>query len=229
MPVEGPKTETEPAAPTALQPIAGSDSAWSSSTPAEADVNAEHLQTLMDMGFPRERCIDAMLAVGGSLDAATDYLLNNPGTPILLPSLPQEGGGEQDDLMRAIAMSLGEGVMVSTEASETPATAETKDTEQNKEEEEEMSSGEQEALKQQVIDTFTDTALSGCLTLLDTLPETVYRVTDLLMAVFNRNGKEFKEKLLTELMSEVKKSVEKLLELAHSGSVSVKESPESAR
>merc|ERR1711994_83600 len=109
------------------------------------------------------------------------------------------------------------GVMVSTEASETPATTETKDTEQNKEEEEEMSSDEQEALKQQVIDTFTDTALSGCLTLLDTLPETVYRVTDLLMAVFNRNGKEFKEKLLTELMSEVKKSVEQLLENAHSG------------
>ena len=222
------KTEAEPAAPAGLQPIARSDA---------IDVNAEDLQTLMDMGFPRERCVDAMLAVGGSLDAATDYLLNNPGTPILLPSLPQaEGGGEQDDLMRAIAMSLGDGVMVSGEAGETPApapapaTGETKESScENKEEEEEMSSDEQEALKQQVIDTFTDTALSGCLTLLDTLPETVYRVTDLLMAVFNRNGKEFKEKLLTELMSEVKKSVEKLLELAHSGSVSVKESPESAR
>ena len=42
-----------------------------------------------------------------------------------------------------------------------------------------MSSAEQEALKQQVINAFTDTALTGCVTLLDTLPETVYRMTDL--------------------------------------------------
>ena len=29
---------------------------------------------LMDMGFPREMCVEAITAVGGSLDAATDYL-----------------------------------------------------------------------------------------------------------------------------------------------------------
>ena len=28
---------------------------WSASTPAEPDINPDHLQTLMDMGFPRER------------------------------------------------------------------------------------------------------------------------------------------------------------------------------
>ena len=104
-------------------------------------------------------------------------------------------------------MSLGENVMVSTDGGEAGAQqSETKEGEQQKDEEEEMSSDEQEALKQQVIDTFTDTALTGCLTLLDTLPETVYRVTDLLMAIFNRNGKEFKEKLLTQLMGEMKNS-----------------------
>ena len=54
-------------------------------------------------------------AVGGSLDAATDYLLNNP-----LPLLSQTLGGnfgpglEQDELMRAIPMLLGYNVMVST-------------------------------------------------------------------------------------------------------------------
>ena len=54
-------------------------------------------------------------AVGGSLDAATDYLLNNP-----LPLLSQTLGGnfgpglEQDELMRAIPMLLGDNVMVST-------------------------------------------------------------------------------------------------------------------
>ena len=33
----------------------GIDQIWDSSTPAEPDTNPEHLQTLMDMGFPRER------------------------------------------------------------------------------------------------------------------------------------------------------------------------------
>ena len=208
---------------------AAADPNWAgTSTPAEPDVNPEHLQILMDMGFPRERCVEAIHAVGGTLDAATDYLLNNPLTP-LQQSLGG-AGGEQDDLMRAIAMSLGgENVMVSTEGAEAaPSAAAAKEAEQAKCEEEDMSSDEQEALKHQVIDTFTDTALSGCLTLLDTLPETVYRVTDLIMAVFNRNGKEFKEKLLAELMEEVKKSVEKLLEIAHAGS-SVKDCPESSK
>jgi len=82
--------------------------------------NQEHLQTLMDMGFPRERCVEAMTAVGGSLDAATDYLLNNPLPPLQQSLATGFGGqgGEQDDLMRAIAMSLGENVMVSTDGTE---------------------------------------------------------------------------------------------------------------
>ena len=136
-------------------------------TPAEPDVNPEHLQTLMDMGFPRDRCIEAINAVGGTLDAATDYLLNNPLTP-LHQSLssgfgpPGSAGGEQDDLMRAIAMSLGENSVVSEGGAESSAPgADIKEADTNKDEEEDMSTDEQEALKQQVIDTFTDTALSG--------------------------------------------------------------------
>ena len=198
---------------------------WAASTPAEPDVNPEHLQSLLDMGFPRERCVEAMQAVGGSLDAATDYLLNNP-----LPPLQQSlggGVGEQDDLMRAIAMSLGENVIVSTDGEAGPATAPGEGAPAPKEEEEEEqgTSEQQEELKQQVIDTFTDRALSGCLTLLDTLPETVYRVTDLLMAIFARNGMEFKEKLLTQLMGEVASSVEALLKVADQS----QEGEESAR
>ena len=45
-----------------------------------AEVNQEHVSTLMDMGFPRERCIEALHA-HSSLDQATDYLLNNPVPP----------------------------------------------------------------------------------------------------------------------------------------------------
>ena len=131
------------------------------STPAEPDVNPEQVQTLMDMGFPRERCVEAMQAVGGSLDAATDYLLNNPLPPLQQSIAGGFGpGGEQDDLMRAIAMSLGENVMVSTDGGEgAPGGSSTANQDAaaveaaaKKEEEDEMSSGEAEALKQQVIE-----------------------------------------------------------------------------
>ena len=64
--------------------------------------------------------------------------------------------------MRAIAMSLGENVLVSTDGGETGTQkGENKEGEQQKEEEEEMPSDEQEALKQEIIETFTDTAFTG--------------------------------------------------------------------
>ena len=63
-----------------------------------------------------------------------------------------------------------------------------------------------------MIDEFTDEALRGCLALLDTLPDTVYRVCDLLLAVFSRNGLDYKEKVLKNLMEQVQSSVVRLLE-----------------
>merc|ERR1719187_14784 len=131
-------------------------------------------------------------------------------------------------------MSLGENVMVSTDGGEgapggssaVNPDAAAVEAAAKKEEEEELTSGEAEELKQQVIDGFTDRALVGCLTLLDTLPETVYRVTDLLIAIFARNGKDFKERLLAELMEEVKKSVDELLK---TGKLADRDSEESAR
>ena len=41
-------------------------------------INADHLQQLMDMGFPRELALDALLQTN-SLEQATDYLLSHPG------------------------------------------------------------------------------------------------------------------------------------------------------
>ena len=74
------------------------------------------------------------------------------------------------------------------------------------------------------------TALRGCLTVLDTQPKTVDRVRDLLIAIFNRNGKEFKEKVLSQLMDGVKKSLEDLLSVAECGQGGgVGEGSESAR
>lgn len=43
----------------------------------EPDVNGEWLQQLMDMGFTREHCVEALLHTP-NVEQATDYLLSNP-------------------------------------------------------------------------------------------------------------------------------------------------------
>ena len=71
----------------------------------------------MDMGFPREQCVEALLFTT-SLEQATDYLLSTP--PSLLPapsaattaaaasasSAMETDGNNDDAVMRAIALSL---------------------------------------------------------------------------------------------------------------------------
>jgi E3 ubiquitin-protein ligase HUWE1 len=46
-----------------------------------------------------------------------------------------------------------------------------------------LSKEDYDPLSKAVIDDFTDEALRGCLALLDTLPDTVYRVCDLLVSM----------------------------------------------
>ena len=67
-----------------------------------------------------------------------------------------------------------------------------------------------EPLAKEVIDDFTNQALSGCLNLLDTLPDTIYKVCDLLLEVFRRNGPDFKENVLRTLVEEVHQAVDML-------------------
>ena len=133
-----------------------------------------------------------------SLDAATDYLLTNPAPPppslrqasastnpepqvappaagagaiqltpsslapgsalaVSRPSGSSAPGGEKDELMRAIALSL--------EQPADPLEAE----------EDDLPEEEYEPLSTKVIDDFAANALTGCLSLLDSLPDTVYR------------------------------------------------------
>lgn len=45
--------------------------------------------------------------------------------------------------------------------------------------------------------------LSGCLQLLDVLPESVYRVCNLIMVMTVRNGPQWRTEILTTLINEV--------------------------
>eukprot|EP00095_Tigriopus_kingsejongensis_P000123 maker-scaffold450_size166944-snap-gene-0.20 protein:Tk00123 transcript:maker-scaffold450_size166944-snap-gene-0.20-mRNA-1 annotation:"hypothetical protein DAPPUDRAFT_313219" len=195
-------------------------------------INPDHLVRLMDMGFPRERCIDAIQSTE-SLDQATDYLLNDPfpttpnvsvggssgapgeslgGTGSAGGSGSTGPGADQDELMRAIAMSLGENVLLSGGSSSGPGeknigqkreTGAQISKKPSEEDDEEMADEEFAPLEKSVLDGFADNALKGCLSLIDTLPDCVFKVCDLLVAVFNRNGLQIKESYLKSLGQEV--------------------------
>ncbi|XP_011638354.1 E3 ubiquitin-protein ligase HUWE1 isoform X5 [Pogonomyrmex barbatus] len=171
----------------------------------EADVNPEYLRQLMDMGFSRAHCIEALLHTM-TVEQATDYLLTNPAT-LRRPDAPASDASGQglimdleladdDQIMHAIAMSLG-------------------DTDTRK------ISGIEEIPSREItitesIDEFTRSALGQCLNLLDLMPDTVYRICDLLVTITKRNGDEWRDDTLRQLIREVGHLVDYLIDIAES-------------
>ncbi|GBM42389.1 E3 ubiquitin-protein ligase HUWE1 [Araneus ventricosus] len=171
----------------------------------DSGVNQDHLQQLVDMGFSRSLATEALLNTL-SLEQATDYLLSYPSslgrnsaTPDTTPALGMDWEmSEEDQMLRAIAMSLGENVLVSTNQSE----GEQNKTDEQKEQD--YVQQKEEPLSSQVIDKFTEKVVDGCLKLADALPETVYRCCDLLIAVAARNGENWRNRsLIQRLINEV--------------------------
>ncbi|KAK4337307.1 hypothetical protein RND71_043593 [Anisodus tanguticus] len=69
-----------------------------------------------------------------------------------------------------------------------------------------------EPLSTELMNSLTNNLLSGCLKLLDTLPQTVHRVCDILLAVSLRNGDQWTKKMLLQLIDEIFVCINKLLE-----------------
>ncbi|UYV80320.1 HUWE1 [Cordylochernes scorpioides] len=182
----------------------GSAKKLTETTPApaansESEVNAAHLQQLMDMGFCRDMATEALRQTS-SLEQATDYLLNY-SSQLSRSTLPN--WSEEDQMMRAIAMSLGENVLTSGEE----ATSSSGGAEKKSPPAQEKFAFNTKPIPPQEIDTFTQNILSGCLRLLDTLPECVYRTCDLLVVVASRNGTEWRDKMLVSLLDEIEETV----------------------
>ncbi|KYN41565.1 E3 ubiquitin-protein ligase HUWE1, partial [Trachymyrmex septentrionalis] len=171
----------------------------------EADVNPEYLRQLMDMGFSRAHCIEALLHTM-TVEQATDYLLTNPAT-LRRPDAPVSDASGQglimdleladdDQIMHAIAMSLGDTDTRKISGIEEIPSRETTITES--------------------IDEFTRSALGQCLNLLDLMPDTVYRICDLLVTITKRNGDEWRDDTLRQLIREVGRLVNYLIDIAES-------------
>ncbi|KAJ1257365.1 hypothetical protein BS78_K086400 [Paspalum vaginatum] len=139
------------------------------------DENA--ISLIVEMGFSRARAEEALRQVGtNSVEIATDWLFSHPEEP-------QE---EDDELARALAMSLGN--------SDTSAQEEDKSNELELEE---------EAVQLPPIDEI----LYSCLRLLQTKEELAFPVRDMLVTISSQNDGQNRVKVLTYLIDNLKQFV----------------------
>lgn len=125
-------------------------------------------------------------------------------------------------MMRAIAMSLGQDIPMDQRAESPEEVACRKEEEERKarekQEEEEAKCLEKfqdaDPLEQDELHTFTDTMLPGCFHLLDELPDTVYRVCDLIMTAIKRNGADYRDMILKQVVNQVWEAADVLIKAA---------------
>ncbi|KAM9855813.1 E3 ubiquitin-protein ligase HUWE1 isoform 3-T3 [Aulostomus maculatus] len=202
-------------------PAGGSADESTNSTPRrEPQVNQAQLTQLMDMGFSREHAMEALLNTS-TMEQATEYLLTHP-PPLLGGAVRDLTMSEEDQMMRAIAMSLGQEVSME-QRSDSPEEAARRREEEDRRareraEEEEARCLERfmeaEPLDPQELHTFTDSMLPGCFHLLDELPDTVYRLCDLLMTAIKRSGPEYRDLILGQVVQQVWEAADVLIKAA---------------
>ncbi|KAK7916204.1 hypothetical protein WMY93_011965 [Mugilogobius chulae] len=217
-------TSGEGAAPTGSStgapPTGSAEDSTNSSSRREPQVNQAQLTQLVDMGFSREHAMEALLNTS-TMEQATEYLLTHP-PPLLSGAVRDLTMSEEDQMMRAIAMSLGQEVSME-QRSDSPEEAARRREEEDRRarertEEEEARCLERfmeaEPLDPQELHSFTDAMLPGCFHLLDELPDTVYRLCDLLMTAIKRSGPEYRDLILGQVVHQVWEAADVLIKAA---------------
>ncbi|XP_055747457.1 E3 ubiquitin-protein ligase HUWE1-like isoform X11 [Salvelinus fontinalis] len=175
----------------------------------QPNVNQQQLQQLMDMGFSREHAMEALVNTS-TMEQATEYLLTHP-PPLLSGAVRDMTMSEEDQMMRAIAMSLGQ-----EEAARHREEDDRRARERTEEEEARCLERflEAEPLDSTELHAFTDSMLPGCFHLLDELPDTVYRLCDLLMTAIKRSGPEYRDLILRQVVNQVWEAADVLIKAA---------------
>uniref|UniRef100_A0AAV2LYL5 E3 ubiquitin-protein ligase HUWE1 n=1 Tax=Knipowitschia caucasica TaxID=637954 RepID=A0AAV2LYL5_KNICA len=194
---------------TGAPPAGTAEDATSSVSRREPQVNQSQLTQLVDMGFSREHGMEALLNTS-TMEQATEYLLTHP-PPLLSGAVRDLTMSEEDQMMRAIAMSLGQEEAARRREEEDRRARERAEEEEARCLERFM---EAEPLDPQELHTFTDAMLPGCFHLLDELPDTVYRLCDLLMTAIKRNGPEFRDLFLGQVVRQVWDAADVLIKAA---------------
>ncbi|KAM9785540.1 E3 ubiquitin-protein ligase HUWE1 [Neosynchiropus ocellatus] len=209
-----PTTSGDAPAPTgtaSVPPTGGSTEESANSTPRrEPQVNQAQLTQLIDMGFTREHAMEALLNTS-TMEQATEYLLTHPPPPLLGGAGRDLTMSEEDQMMRAIAMSLGQEEAARRKEEEDRRARERAEEEEARCLERFM---EAEPLDPQYLHAFTDCMLPGCFHLLDELPDTVYRLCDLLMTAIKRSGPEYRDVILGQVVHQVWDAADVLIKAA---------------
>ncbi|XP_056588306.1 E3 ubiquitin-protein ligase HUWE1 [Triplophysa dalaica] len=196
------------------------EEATNSATRREPQVNPAQLTQLTDMGFSREHATESLLNTS-TMEQATEYLLTHP-PPLLSAAVREFTMSEEDQMMRAIAMSLGQEVSME-QRSDSPEEAARRREEEERRARERVEEEEARCLERfleaEPLDTtelhsFTDSMLPGCFHLLDELPDTVYRLCDLLMTAVKRNGPEYRDLILRQVVNQVWEAADVLIKAA---------------
>ncbi|ESO02925.1 hypothetical protein HELRODRAFT_81131 [Helobdella robusta] len=174
--------------------------------------DASNAGLLMDMGFSRAHATQALLRCDG-LEQATEYcLFHPPPAQVLINCL---SASEEDQMIRAIAMSLGEDVdevccCKSPSANKVPQKTATASTASSSA----ASDVNKNVLTKEIITDFTSNIMTGCLRLLDALPGCVYRVSDVLIILTERNGEAWTNAMFFNIISQIKTCCMYLVEKA---------------
>ncbi|KAM6228587.1 E3 ubiquitin-protein ligase HUWE1-like [Spheniscus humboldti] len=155
------------------------------------------------------------------MEQATEYLLTHP-PPLMGGVVRDLSMSEEDQMMRAIAMSLGQDIPMDQRA-ESPEEAACR-----KEEEERRAPRTPRRRRSQMPGEirrgrtlgsgrafgFHRLHASRLFQLLDELPDTVYRVCDLIMTAVKRNGAAYRDSVLKQVVKQVWEAADVLIKAA---------------
>lgn len=156
----------------------------------DVSINSDNLRQLMDMGFSHEHAVEALMQTS-NIEQATEYLLSN--RDLVLQQMEVELS-EDDQMMQAIAMSLGD----------PPADGEK---ETKKEPVDDVTT-----LSEELIDSFSIDALDVCLTLIELLPDCIHKASDLLVTLMKRNGSTFRDNTLDRILEDISEDARFIIE-----------------
>ncbi|XP_074708751.1 E3 ubiquitin-protein ligase HUWE1-like [Strix uralensis] len=177
-------------------------------SPKEPQVNQQQLQQLMDMGFSQEHAMEACST------PAPWSKQPNTSSPALTPLMGRVvwdlSMSEEDQMMHAVAMSLGQDIPMDQRA-ESPEEAGCRKEEECRAHERQEEAAAKclekfegaEPLEVAELLAFTDSMLLGCSQLLDELPDTVYRVCDLITTAIKCNGAAYCDSVLKQVVKQV--------------------------
>lgn len=165
------------------------------------------------------------------LDVINDEERSVAANPAVAVNMDIDVGEEDEQVIRAILNSLGSGRSstpitpstpavnmeispgTSKSAIEAPNDEKTKAVEAAKNKQKEVIKKYllEQPLPKKTLDDFTQNLLKTCLNILDQLPETVYKICDLLITVTKRNGPIWRDEMLDTLCKEIYQCIQFLI------------------